>query len=61
MNILDVLLAVQQESQQGAQKVLDAVARYRVDDIALQLLGAEVGKALRQGFGKARSEHDNEL
>ena len=59
--VLDVLLAIQQEAQEGTQKVLDAISRDRVDDISLELLWTEVGKALREGFGKAGAEHDNEL
>ena len=41
--------------------MLDAVARHRVDNVALQLLWTEVGETLGQGFGKARSKHDDEL
>ena len=59
--VLDILLAIQQEAQEGTQKVLDAISGDRVDDISLELLWTEVGKALREGFGKAGAEHDNEL
>ncbi|MDA4133567.1 MAG: hypothetical protein OK454_10675 [Thaumarchaeota archaeon] len=40
--VLDVLLAVQQQTQQGAQEILDTVARWLVDDLLLELLRTEV-------------------
>jgi hypothetical protein len=41
-NVLDILLAVQEQAQQGAQKMLDALAWNRLNNIALQLLGPEI-------------------
>ena len=39
---LDILLAVEEQAQQRAEEVLDALARNRLDNIALELLGAKI-------------------
>jgi hypothetical protein len=39
---LDILLAVEEEAQKRAKEVLDALAGNRLDNVALELLGAKI-------------------
>jgi hypothetical protein len=58
---LDILLAVQQQPQQRTKELLDACTRDRVDDIALQLLGPEIGQTFGKCLGESGAKHDDEL
>lgn len=58
---LDILLAVKEKAEQGAQKVHDAVAGDGLDDVALDLLGTEVGQGAGEGIAESVAKHDNEL
>lgn len=60
-NSLYVLLAVQQELEQRAKKVLNTLAGYTVDNVVLKLLGAEVDHVLGEGLGEAVAEQNDEL
>ena len=42
MNVLDILLAVQQQTQQRAKEVFDSFARIRLDDIRFEFLRSEL-------------------
>jgi hypothetical protein len=55
------LLAVEEEAQKRAKEVLDALAGNCLDDVALELLGAEIRKTLWKDFGEPGAKHDNEL
>lgn len=41
--------------------MLDAVARYRLDNVAFELLRSKVRKRFRKGIVESVSKHDNEL
>ena len=58
---LDILLAVEQQAQQRAEEVLNALSRDRLGDIAFELLRSEIRETLRKRFGETGAEHDNEL
>ena len=60
-DVLDILLAVQEQAQKGAEEMLDALAWNRIDDVTLELLGAKIGQALGESIGKPGAEHDDEL
>lgn len=60
-HVLDILLAVQEEAEKSAEEVLDALARYRLDDVTLELLRAEICQTLGKRFAEPGAEHDDEL
>lgn len=59
--ILDILLAIQQKTEDCTQKMLDTVAGDGFGNVALQFLGAKVGHRLWEGVIEAAAEHDDEL
>lgn len=61
MCVLDILLAVQQQPQQRTKELLDACTRDRVDDIALEFLGSEIGQTFGECLGESGAKHDDEL
>ena len=60
-DLLDILLAVQQETEKRAKKQFDALAGYRVHHIALELLWAKIWQAFGKCLGEPGTEHNNEL
>ena len=59
--LLDILLAVQEEAEHGAEEVLDAITGYGLDHISLDIVRAEMRERSGECIAEAVSEHDNEL
>lgn len=59
--ILDLLLPIQNHSQQCAQKPLDIIPRRLLDGSFLNILGSEMRRGSREHVVETRAEHYNEL
>lgn len=59
--ILDILLAVQQQTEQCAQELFDAFSGNSIDYVAFEFLRAKVREAFRECFVKTGAEHDDKL
>ena len=55
------MLAVQEEAEDGAEKVLDAIARNGLDNVAFNFLGPKVRERPGEGVAEAIPKHDDEL
>lgn len=60
-NALDILLAVEQQTQKRAEEVLNALAWDRFDHVALEFLRTKIRETLRESFGKPGAKHDDKL
>lgn len=60
-NILDVLLAIEKQSQQRAQEMLNMLSRNSIYNPTLEFLRSEIRKRFGEGFCEARAEHYDEL
>lgn len=59
--LLDILFAIQEEAEDGAEKVLNAVTGYRLDNISLNVLLTKMRERFGECVAESASEHDNEL
>lgn len=61
IDVLNVLLAVEEQKQETAKESLDSFARWVVDHVGLEFLRPKVRERLGKGIVESAAEHNEEL